>query len=103
MNEMSSAQKDKLMSDLRLVVADAEELVRLTASQTGEGVAEARSRVQSTLGQAKNSLLHAQDVLVTKAKEAGHVADDYVHQNPWRSIGAAAGIGLLVGMLIGRR
>ena len=103
MNETSTAPRDKLMSDLRLVVADAEELLRLTASQTGEGAAEVRSRVQATLSQAKANLLHAQETAVAKAKAAGHAADDYVHENPWRSIGVAAGIGLLVGVLIGRR
>ena len=103
MTEMSSAQTDKLMADLRLVVADAEELLRLTASQTGEGAAELRSRVQATLTRAKSNLLHMQETAIAKAKAAGHVADDYVHENPWRSIGVAAGVGLLVGMLIGRR
>jgi ElaB/YqjD/DUF883 family membrane-anchored ribosome-binding protein len=103
MTEVTSAQRDKLMSDLRLVVADAEELLRLTASHTGEGAAEVRSRVQATLAQARANLQHVQESVVAKAKDAGHVADAYVHENPWRSIGMAAGIGLLVGMLIGRR
>ena len=100
MSEMSTVQRDKLLSDLRLVVGDAEELLRLTASQTGEGVAEIRSRVQATLTQAKANLLHAQETAIARARAAGHVADDYVHENPWRTIGVAAGVGLLLGMLI---
>ena len=48
-------------------------------------------------------LLHLQETALARAKAAGHVADEYVHDNPWRAIGAAAGIGLLVGLLIGRR
>lgn len=102
MADMGTVHTDKLMTDLRLVVADAEELLRLTASHTGEGAAEVRSRVQATLAQAKSNLLHAQEAVVTKAKAAGRAADDYVHQNPWQSIGMAAGVGLLLGMLIRR-
>jgi ElaB/YqjD/DUF883 family membrane-anchored ribosome-binding protein len=29
--------------------------------------------------------------------------DDYVHEHPWRAVGAAAGVGLIIGLLISRR
>jgi ElaB/YqjD/DUF883 family membrane-anchored ribosome-binding protein len=103
MNEMTSAQKDKLMADLKLVVADAEELLRVTAGAAGEGAAEMRGRVTASLAQAKASLAHAQEVALEKAKAAGRATDEYVHDNPWKSIGVAAGAGLLIGLLIGRR
>lgn len=103
MPDVSTAQKDRLMSDLRVVIADAEELLRTTAGELGEGAAEARGRIQARLQQAKENLLQLQEAAVAKAKAAGLAADDYVHENPWRAIGAAAGIGLVVGLLIGRR
>ena len=103
MPDVSTAQKDRLMNDLRVVIADAEELMRTTASEVGEGAAEARGRMQLRVQQAKENLLHLQDAALAKAKAAGHAADDYVHGNPWRAIGAATGIGLVVGLLIGRR
>jgi len=103
MPEPSSIHRDKLMTDLRLVIADTEELLRVTAGQAGEQAKELRGRMQARLDQAKTSLTHLQDVAVTKAKAAGHAADEYVHENPWRAIGAAAGIGLIAGLLIGRR
>jgi ElaB/YqjD/DUF883 family membrane-anchored ribosome-binding protein len=103
MNDLTTAQTDKLMADLRLVVADAEELLRTTAGQAGEGAAELRNKVQASLARARDGLAEAQEAAITKAKAAGRAADDYVHDNPWRSIGIAAGFGLLVGLLIGRR
>jgi ElaB/YqjD/DUF883 family membrane-anchored ribosome-binding protein len=103
MNDLTTAQTDKLMADLRLVVADAEELLRTSAGQAGEGAAELRTRVQASLARARDGLADAQEAAVTKAKAAGRAADDYVHDNPWRSIGVAAGFGLLIGLLIGRR
>ena len=103
MNELTAAQTDKLMADLRLVVADAEELLRTTAGQAGEGAAELRDKVRASLLRARDSLADAQETALAKAKAAGRAADDYVHDNPWRSIGIAAGFGLVVGLLIGRR
>lgn len=98
-----AVNKEKLVADLKVVVADTEELLRATAGQAGEKVAEIRGRLQDSLANAKASLAEAQAVVVDKAKQVGRVADDYVHDNPWRSVGVAAGFGLLVGLLIGRR
>jgi len=103
MNDLTTAQTDKLVADLRLVVADAEELLRTTAGQAGEGAAELRDKVQASIARARDGLAQAQDAALAKARAAGRAADDYVHDNPWRSIGVAAGFGLLVGLLIGRR
>ena len=55
------------------------------------------------LQQAKDNLLQLQEAALARARAAGHAADDYVHDNPWTAVGTAAGIGLLVGLLIGRR
>lgn len=103
MTELTTAQKDKLMGDLRLVIADAEELLRMTADQAGEGAAELRGRVQGRIQQARAELAHLQEVAVAKVKAAGHATDEFVHENPWKSIGVAAGAGLVIGLLIGRR
>ncbi len=103
MNDITATQKDKLMSDLRLVITDAEELLRMTAGEASEGAADIRSRVQAKMNQAKADLINLQAVAVAKAKAAGHATDEFVHENPWKSIGVAAGIGLVVGLLIGRR
>ena len=59
--------------------------------------------MQTRIDQAKASLLQMQDASLAKAKAAGHAADEYVHDNPWKAIGAAAGAGLIAGLLIGRR
>src|ERR1035438_4694804 len=94
--------KEKLMQDLRVVVSDAEELLRATASQAGEKVSAARERIQDNLAVAKEHLLDAHEQVATKAKQAARVTDEYVHENPWRAVGIAAGVGLIIGMLISR-
>ena len=103
MNDTSDVTKDKLISDVKLVIADTEELLRGTAGQAGEKVAEIRARTQDRLASAKIKLAEAEAAVVDKAKQVGRAADDYVHDNPWRSVGVAAGFGFIVGLLIGRR
>jgi ElaB/YqjD/DUF883 family membrane-anchored ribosome-binding protein len=98
-----SVNKDKLIADFKVVVADAEELLRATANQAGDKAGELRAKIQTRLADAKVRLADAEAVMVDKAKQVGRAADDYVHDNPWRSVGVAAGFGLIIGLLIGRR
>ena len=98
-----SSPSDRLLTDLHQVVTDAESLLRATADQTSAGASELRARVQSTLDRAKSSLGEFQTAAVDRAKAAGKATDDYVHDNPWQSIGVAAGVGLLLGLLLTRR
>ena len=78
-------------------------MLRATASQAGEKVAAARERIQASLSSAKVKLNDAERVAVAKAKEAAKATDDYVQDNPWQAVGIAAGVGFLLGLLIGRR
>jgi ElaB/YqjD/DUF883 family membrane-anchored ribosome-binding protein len=95
--------KEKLMDDLRLVVADAEELLRATANQAGEGAAAARARIKESLQDVKTRLIDAEDSAIEYTRQAAKDADQYVHENPWQAIGVSACVGAIVGMLIARR
>ena len=99
----TSVTTDKLAQDLKIVISDAEELLRATASQAGDKVSAAREKIQDSLRQAKAKLAEVEDILIDKGKEAARATDEYVHDNPWRAVGIAAGVGLIVGLLIGRR
>jgi ElaB/YqjD/DUF883 family membrane-anchored ribosome-binding protein len=103
MTDALQSSKDKLMDHLHQGIADAEELLKLTANQAGEGAVQLRERVRDRMSKAKVELLHMQQATVEKAKAAGHATDVFVHENPWKSIGIAAGVGLVVGLLISRR
>ena len=103
MSEITAAQKAKLMGDLKLVINDAEELLKLTTGQVGDKAAEVRMRMQARMEQAKADLAQLQEAAVVKVKDAGKAADLYVHENPWKAIGVAAGVALVLGMLISRR
>jgi ElaB/YqjD/DUF883 family membrane-anchored ribosome-binding protein len=95
--------KDKLVADLKIVVADAEELLRATASQAGDKVSAARERIQASLATAKVKLSEAERALLEKTKQAAKATDDYVRENPWQVVGIAVAAGLVLGILISRR
>ena len=99
----NAVSKEKLVQDLKIVISDAEELLRATASTAGERVAVAREKVQDSLDRAKVKLAEVEDVIIDRSKEAARVADEYVHDHPWSAVGIAAGIGVIIGMLISRR
>ncbi len=61
--------------------------------------AELRGRIQSRLQEARVELAGLQDAATAQVK----VADEFVHEHPWQSIGIAAAIGLVVGLLVARR
>jgi ElaB/YqjD/DUF883 family membrane-anchored ribosome-binding protein len=102
-NADTAVTKEKLMQDVKVVISDAEELLRATASQAGEKVSAAREKVQDSLHRAKVKLAEAEDVLIDKGKQAARVTDEYVHDNPWKSMGYVAAAGLIVGLLLSRR
>ena len=78
----------KLVDDLKAVVADAEELVKVTASQTGEWVTAARARAEESLKAAKARLAEEEGAVMTKTKAAAKATEDYVRAilgRPWES------------------
>ena len=95
--------KEKLMQDFRVVVADAEELLRATAGHAGEKAAAARERIQENLAAAKARLATAEEALAAKTKQAAKATDEYVRENPWAAIGIAAAVGIIIGFVAGRR
>jgi ElaB/YqjD/DUF883 family membrane-anchored ribosome-binding protein len=97
------AGKEKLVADLQRVIADAEELMQATAHQTEGKIVELRERISDNLRDARHKLGDAEDAIKEKTREMARATDDYVHENPWSAIGVAAGVGLVVGLLIGRR
>lgn len=95
--------REKLMEDMRVVVSDAEELLKATASQTGERIAAARARATESLQAAKARLAEAQATVVEKVNVAAKSTDEYVHEKPWQAVGISAAVGVVIGMLIARR
>ena len=101
--KFASAFADDVQSDVNKAIAGAEDMLNQAAHSTGEKAAELRGRALEQLKALRSRLKDAQGVALEKSKAAAHATDDYVHDNPWRSIVAAASVGVVIGLLIGRR
>ena len=101
--QLTAASKDKLVSDLKVVIADTEELLRATTNVASEKVGELRERLIVRLRDAKERLLDLEQAVIEKTKAAARATDDFVHEEPWKAVGFAAALGLALGVLIGRR
>lgn len=94
---------DTLVDDLKTVMRDAEALLKATSAQTGEKIQEVRARAEESLRQARERLAVVEAEALKRAREVADATEEYVRDNPWQSLGIAAGIGLVLGMLISRR
>lgn len=103
MDAVDVSPRDKLAQDLRVVLADAEELWKATADDTGERVKAVRARLQGNLQVAKGRIIELEEDAIERAKAAAAATDRYARENPWKTAGIAAGIGLLIGVLVGRK
>jgi ElaB/YqjD/DUF883 family membrane-anchored ribosome-binding protein len=90
-------------TDVKTLVKDAQSLLTAAAALTGEKAEELRSRGMQLLDVALGKASQVQGQALVKGKELAHTADVYVKDNPWRTIAAAAGVGLLVGVILGRK
>ena len=97
------ATNAQLVSNLRRVISDAEDLLAATAGQTDSRVNELRARARENLNVAREKLADADAAVRARARQAATATDESVHDNPWSSIGAAAALGILIGVLLGRR
>src|SRR5882762_194723 len=91
--------RQKLMQDLKVVVRDAEELMKATASDLGEKAREARVKLAATLEYAKANCKKLEEKTIATAKAADRVIRDH----PYQSLGIAFGAGLLIGVLVNRK
>jgi len=101
--EVEKGIRGKLAEDLKAVFADAEELLKATASQSGERIAAARSKAEESLKAAKVRLAEEEVALMAKTRAAAKATEDYVRTNPWKAVGITAAVGLVLGILVARR
>ena len=89
----------KLVQDFKVVMHDAETLLKASAGELGERAREARVRLAASLESAKSSFHRIEDRALAGAKATDRVIRDH----PYQSIGVAFGVGLLLGVLVARR
>lgn len=101
------ASTEQLKADLRHLAQTVEELVSATADDTRSNVKDLRDRAEKRLKETRGRVEARGEQLYTEAREnvrhQADVCDEYVHQNPWTSVGIGAAVGVVIGLLLGRR
>lgn len=95
--------KEKLIKDFHSVITDTEELMKSVSSESGGKVQVLRDKIQQNLNLAQGYLEDFENSVVDKSRNAARITDDYVHENAWRTVGVAIGLGVLIGLLIRNR
>ena len=90
-------------SEFQNFIADVEDLVKETSTLTGEDLKRAKAKLSARLESARSSAGEMGNAIAKRSRQAAHVTNDYVHEQPWKAIGAGAAVGLLIGFALARR
>ncbi|MDD2880634.1 MAG: DUF883 domain-containing protein [Rhodoferax sp.] len=103
MSDTHPVTRQVLIEDTKLLIADAQDLLQLIADKTSENVTDLRFRLEDKIAKYKKDLAKLQAASIKRVKDAGQATDDYVHHEPWKAVGIAAGVAFVAGLLICRR
>jgi ElaB/YqjD/DUF883 family membrane-anchored ribosome-binding protein len=92
-----------ISKDLHAVIDDAELLLQHVKREAGSEMGEARQRLEASLHAAKARLQGVQQALGENVQHTVRATEGYVQDKPWTALGISAGLGLLVGLVIGAR
>ena len=102
MNRSSSAtMMHKLVADFNAVVSEADQLLKFVSDEGGDKANALRTKVERNLNAAKQRLRSLEDAVMDKTRETARATDEYVHENPWQTVGVAAGLSVVLGVAIG--
>ena len=90
---------DQVLTDLRKLVRDSEDLLKAGVGELNEKGREARARLETTLKAAKDTCHNIEDRAIAGAK----AADKAIREHPYESMGIAFGVGMLIGVLVTRK
>ena len=99
----SSDTREKITSELKNVIREAEDLLKGNAKQTESTLQSAKDRVEANLSAMRKGLGQAQENIVQGSRDAARSTDNYVQNHAWQAVGIGALAGLAVGLLMGRR
>jgi len=101
MLENTAASSSALAAELRNVVHQAEQLLHAISEDSDAAVGALRDRVNDAVGTAKARLADLEGQASRTAQKASIAADVYVRENPWTSVAIGAGVGLILGAILG--
>jgi ElaB/YqjD/DUF883 family membrane-anchored ribosome-binding protein len=99
----SRMARERVLADLQALAHDSEELLKATAGDVSEKAREAREKLTAALARTQSTIEEMQNQAIAGAREAARKADAAIREHPYESLGVAFGLGLLIGVLVGRK
>ena len=99
MSQRANAIADQLIGEFNTLVSHTEELLKYVADAGGDKAGALRAGVEQNLATAKKRLSDIQQAATRKTLAAAHSTDEYVHENPWQTIGVIAGVSAVIGVV----
>ena len=97
----SEAMKQKLLADFNAVVTEADQLLKLVTEEGGDKANALRTKVEKNLNAARARLRGLEDAVMERTRATARATDEYVHENPWQTVGITAGLSVVLGVVIG--
>lgn len=99
-NSSTKHTPDALLHDLRTLLSEAEKMMGDTVSENAEeAISSMRERFEAAHDRFNEMYLAAKKKVIAGA----HYTDETIRSHPYQTIAIAAGVGVLVGVLVGRR
>ena len=98
----SQLSRERVLTDLKTITRDSEDLLAATAHDVNKAVLAARGRLSTAIDRSKSTIIALQQQAIATAKAGVHKADTTIRDHPYQSMGAAFGLGLLIGVLVMR-
>jgi len=92
--------RDELLSDFNQVVSETQGLLDSMKSATSEKTAQLRASLEKNLEATRQRLTQLQSTAMERGTAYAKATDDYVRESPWTAVGVAAGVGVLVGLIL---
>lgn len=98
----SHAPQSGISREFHNLLADIEDLIKETTSLSGDDLARARAKLNARIAAAKTSVEGMGDTVTHRARQTATVTNDFVHEQPWKAVGASAAVAFLMGMVVAR-
>lgn len=92
--------RERLVSDVKMLVADAEEFLVAVGTESKDKIAGIRPRLEAAIQRARTQVAEVEAGVEARAREGARRVDVYASEHPWRTAGMAAAVGGAVGAII---
>jgi ElaB/YqjD/DUF883 family membrane-anchored ribosome-binding protein len=100
---MNEVTPSKLAEDFKVLINDVEGLVKATAGEASERVADLRQHLARKIEEGRKALAERKSTWLHGSDEPDAGAESRTCDRAWVAVGIATGVGLLVGLLLRRK